>query len=70
LLHQPKKLLNGWWNNKFNKFPYPPGLYVKNTTAVLEKLEGATITVDESSFEVPALFANVPVDIALTLLKK
>jgi hypothetical protein len=68
----PTEKIAKWLVEEFIKFPDPPGLYVKNTTNALEKLKGTMIAEDECmvSFDVTALFPNVPIDVALTLLKK
>jgi hypothetical protein len=50
-----------WFVEEFNTFTAPTGLYVKNTPAALEKLEGATIKDEE---------CMLPIDVALTLFKK
>jgi Reverse transcriptase (RNA-dependent DNA polymerase) len=57
---------------QFKEFQGPPGFYVENTLDAIKKLENIQIEDDECmvSFDVTALFPNVPIEDALLLLKK
>jgi hypothetical protein len=57
---------------EFKQFPGPPSLYVKNTQDAIKKLKDIQIEDDECmvSFDVTVLFPNVPIEDAISLLKK
>jgi hypothetical protein len=57
---------------EFKQFPGPPGLCVENTQDAIKKLKDIQIEDDECmvSFDVTALFSNVPIEDAISLLKK
>jgi hypothetical protein len=63
---------SGKFSFKFKQFPGPTGLYVENTQDAIKKLKDIQIEDDECkvTFDVTALFPNVPIEDAISLLKK
>jgi hypothetical protein len=57
---------------QLKQFPGPSGFYVENTQDAIKKLQDIQIEDDECMvpFDVTALFPNVPIEDALSLLKK
>jgi hypothetical protein len=57
---------------EFKQFPGLPGLYVGNTQDSIKKLKDIQIEDDECmvSFDVTSLFPNVPIEDAISFLKK
>jgi hypothetical protein len=68
----PTEKIAKWINERFEELPTPIGLYVNNTLEALDHLKDMSIAEDEClvSFDVTALFPNVPIDLTLTLLKR
>lgn len=58
--------------NEFNKLQQPEGLYVKNTIEFVNKIRNVTLEEDEImiSFDVEALYPSVPINTAITMVRK
>jgi hypothetical protein len=61
-----------WLKNKFIQLPNPRGEWVKNTLQFIERVKETTLNEDELlvSFDVTALYPNVPIPAAMKLVKE
>jgi hypothetical protein len=71
-IYVPSEIVAKRLKYQFKQFPGPSGFYVENTQDAIKKLQDIKIEDDECmvSFDVTALLPNVPIEDALSLLKK
>lgn len=71
-INAPSSNISKWLVSEFNKLNQPEGFYVKNTKEFVNKVKDVTIGISDSmvSFDVTALFPNVPITETLIILRK